>query len=245
MTSRGGVLLVDKGALEREIDEAGDELAGECRDLPQQQLVREAGCNSLSTSCTPRVGLVDLVEEQEARNVLIFQFAQDDLQLRNFLLVRLADHDGGIDRRQHRAHVVDEFDRAGAIEEGVAVAHERRGGDGQLDAHLVMARFLAGVAYRVTGLDRTLPRDRAGARENRLKQGGFAALKRADQRYGAGTRRAAAIVAVRGHEHLPLLGPLSTAGHRLWFQAPAGQVKGRDTVYPARTDTRCRCRQRC
>ena len=158
------------------------------------------------------IGLVDLVEEQDARDFLIFQLAQNDLQLRNFLLVHFADHDGDIDHRQHRAHIVDEFDRARAIDEGVGVAHERRGGGGQLDAHLVMARFLAGVADRVTGLDRALARDRAGARQNRLEQGGFAALKRTDQRNGAGTRRAAAIIAVRGHPHLPPLDPSFDAG---------------------------------
>ena len=44
---------------------------------------------------------------------------QDELELRNFLLVHFADDDGGIDRRQHRAHVMGEFDRAGTIEKGV------------------------------------------------------------------------------------------------------------------------------
>jgi hypothetical protein len=64
------------------------------------------------------------------------------LQLRHLLLVGLADHDRGIHCRQRRAHVVDELHRAGAIEEGVGVAHERGGGDGQFDAHLVMAGLL-------------------------------------------------------------------------------------------------------
>ena len=38
------------------------------------------------------------------------------------------------------------------------------------DAHLVMARFLAGVADRVARLDRTLALDRAGAGEDRFEQ---------------------------------------------------------------------------
>ena len=58
------------------------------------------------------------------RNVLVFQFAQNQLQLRHFLLVRLADDDGGIDRRQHAAHVLDELDGTGAIDESVVVTHE-------------------------------------------------------------------------------------------------------------------------
>ena len=183
---RGGVLLVDKGAFEREIDEAGDDVAGECRDLPQISLVREAGCNSFSTSWTPASALSILLTNRMRGNFLVFEFAQDELKLRDFLLVHFADDHRGVDRRQHRAHVVDELDRAGTVEERVGVAHEIRGGDGELDAHVVMARFLAGVADRVAGLDRALARDRAGAGEDRFEQRGLAALERTDQRDAAG-----------------------------------------------------------
>ena len=41
---------------------------------------------------------------------------------------------------------------------------------------------------RVAGLDTALTRDGAGAREDRLKQRGFAALERADQRHAARDR---------------------------------------------------------
>ena len=59
------VLLVDKGAFQREIDEAGDEVAGEGRDLPQDQLgARGAGCSSLSTSCTPASALSILLRNR-------------------------------------------------------------------------------------------------------------------------------------------------------------------------------------
>ena len=105
-----------------------------------------------------------------------------------FLLVHLADDDGGVDRRQHRAHVVDELDRARTIEERVGVAHEVRGGDRKLDAHAVMARLLAGVADRVAGLDRALARDRAGAGENGFEKRGLAALEGTDQRDAARAR---------------------------------------------------------
>ena len=102
------------------------------------------------------------------RNVEVFQLAQDQLQLRHLLLVGLADHDGRVDRRQHRAHVMNEFDRAGAIDKSVTVAHETGGGDRSLDAHLVVAGFLAGVADRGARLGGALPLHRAGAGENRL-----------------------------------------------------------------------------
>jgi hypothetical protein len=163
------VLLVDIGALEREIDEAGDDLAVPDRNLAQQQRHARGRLQQLDRFAHAFVGLVDLVEKQEMRNVLVFQFAQDQLQLRHLFLVGLADHDRGVHRREHGAHVMNEFDRAGAVDEGVAVAHEFGGGDRSLDAHLVGARFLAGVADRGARVYGALALDRAGAGENGLK----------------------------------------------------------------------------
>ena len=160
------VFLVDMRALEREIDEAGDQVAVPDRNLAQQQRHARSRLQQLERLAHALVGLVDLVEEQEVRNVLVFQLAQDQLQLRDFLLVGLADHDRGVDRRQRRAHVVNEFDGTGAIDEGVAVAHEIGGGDRGLDAHFMAAGFLAGVADGGTRIHRALPLHRAGAGEN-------------------------------------------------------------------------------
>ena len=100
------------------------DLAGPDRDLPQQQRHARRRLQHRQRLAHALVGLVDLVEEQEARDLELFELAQDQLQLRDLLLVDLADDDGGIDRRQHRAHVVDELDRARTIDEGVGVAHE-------------------------------------------------------------------------------------------------------------------------
>ena len=200
---RGSVLLVDEGAFQREIDEAGDEIAGERRDLSQDQLGARAPLQQLEHVVDAGVGLVDLVEEQNARNFPVFQLAQNELQLRYFLLVHFAHDHRRVDRRQHRAHVVDELDRAGAIEEGVGVAHEIGGGDRELDAHAMMARFLAAVADRVAGLDGALALDHAGAGEDRFEQRGLAALEGTDQRDTAGTGRARRVVSVCCHDCLP------------------------------------------
>src|SRR5579862_8481099 len=151
------------------------------------------------------IALVDLVDEQDARDFLVLQLAQNELQLRHLLLVHLADDDGDVDRRQHGAHVVDEFDRARAIEERISVAHEIRGGGGELDAHAVMARFLAGIADRIAGFDGALALDGTGAGEDRFQERGLAALERANQRDAAWTGRSSAIAAVRCHGHLPRL----------------------------------------
>ena len=187
------MLLVNEGAFQREIDEAGDDVAGESRNLPQDQLGARGRLQQFQDVVDAGVGLVDLVDEQDAGNFPVFQFAQDELKLRDFLLVQFAHDHRRVDRRQRRAHVVNEFDRAGAVEEGIGVAHEIGGGDRQLDAHFVMARFFAGVADRIAGLDVALARDHAGAGEDRLKQRGLAALERTDQRDAAWTRRSRAV----------------------------------------------------
>ena len=119
-----GVLPVNKGALQREIDEAGNDVAGECRNLAQDQLGARSALQEIEHVMNAGIGLVDLVEKQDPRDFPVFKLAQDELQLRNLLLIHFANHDRHIDRRQHRTHVVDEFDRAGTVEKSVGVAHE-------------------------------------------------------------------------------------------------------------------------
>ena len=59
----------------------------------------------------------------------------------------------------------------------------------------MMARFLAGVADGIAGLDRTLALNGAGAGEDRFEQRGLAALERTDQRDAARAGRTRAVVA--------------------------------------------------
>src|SRR5215467_14024653 len=127
-------------------------------------------------------------------NLLIFELAQNELELRHLLLIHLADNDCGIDRGQRGAHVVGEFDRAGTINESEALAHESRGGDRELYAHHMMARLLAAVADRRAGLYRALTLDRTGTGEDRLHQRGLATLERAHQRDAPGTRCSCAVL---------------------------------------------------
>ena len=202
-----GVLLVDMDALEREIDEAGDDVVLPDRKLTHHQRLPRSRLQDLQRLHHLGLGLVDLVEEQKARNVEVFELAQDELKLRHLLLVGLADHDGGIDRGQRGAHVMDEFDGAGAIDEGVAVAHELGGGDGELDAHLVMARLLGRIADGGAGLHRTLPLDRAGARQDRFEERGLSRLKRAHQRDAPGTLGSCAAIAICSRHRRLLVAP--------------------------------------
>ena len=123
-----------------------------------------------------------LFRNRKRGNAEILELAQDDLQLRQLLLVRLADHDRGIDRGKRGAHVVRELDRAGTIDKGVAVAHEGGGGGGEADAHLVVARFGAGIADGSSGIDAAGILDGARSRQYGFEKCGFTALERAHQR---------------------------------------------------------------
>ena len=159
------VFAVDEGALQREIDKTFDQLTLPDRDLPQHQRHARGRLQRRQRLADALVGAVDLVQKQKTRNAVVLKLTQDDLQLRQLLLVRFADHDRGIDRGQRGAHVMREFDRAGTIDEGVAVAHEGGGGGGEAHAHLVAARFGAGIADGSSGLDAAGSPDGAGSRQ--------------------------------------------------------------------------------
>jgi len=171
------------------------------------------------------IRLVDLVEKQKARDLLSLNLPQNQLQLRNLLLVELAHDHSRIYRGKRRAHLVHELDRAGTIDEGVIIALETRSGDRELDAHLVVARFLAGIADAVARVHRPLPLDCAGPGENRFKQGRLAALERAHQRNAPWTRSSCAVlchIASQSTEVRPFAGPFAPS-----FQHEGGIGKGR------------------
>src|SRR6516225_3078892 len=121
---RGSVFFVNKSALQRQINKAGDDVARKSRDLPQYQFGAGRRLQQIEHIPHSGIGLIDLVDEQDTGDFRVFQFAQDQLQLWNLLLVHFADDDGGIDRRQYRPHVVNELHRAGTIQKRVIVAHE-------------------------------------------------------------------------------------------------------------------------
>src|SRR4029078_8981457 len=65
-----------------------------------------------------RLGLVDLVNEQERGNPAILELLEDQLERRNLLFVWLAHHYGGVASRERVGGVGLKFNRARAIEEG-------------------------------------------------------------------------------------------------------------------------------
>jgi hypothetical protein len=178
----GLVLAVHEGALQREIDKAFDQIAVPDRNLPQHQRHARGRLQGGERLADALVGAVDLVQKQKTGNAEVLQLAQDDLQLRQLLLVRLADHHRGIDRRQRGAHVMRELDGAGTIDKGVTVAHESGCGGGEAHAHLVVPRLGAGIADRSSGIDAAGIPDGARSRQYRFQKCGFTALERAHQR---------------------------------------------------------------
>ena len=117
---------------------------------------------------------IDLVEEQEAGNAAVLQLLHDQLQRRHALGVGLAHDDGGVAGGQRQRTFVLEFDRAGRVDEGEAVAEEGGVGNVELDAHAVVARFRGSVSNRVPVRHLALARDGAGANEDGFEQGGLA-----------------------------------------------------------------------
>ena len=108
------------------------------------------------------------------------ELAQDDFERRNLALVRLADDDRRVADRRDIAHLVHEFHRAGAIDEGHGLAEERRARHVGLDAHAVGAGLGAGIAHAVAVRHAAGAADGSGAFQDRFEEGGLAALKRAD-----------------------------------------------------------------
>jgi hypothetical protein len=176
--STTSLAAIDEGTLQREVDETRDDPVLPDRDMAQHQRHAARLLQRLQRLPDAGIGLVDLVEEEDAGHAAVFERLQDDLQRRDLLLVGLRDDDGEIDRRQHALGLGTEFDRAGTIEDGEAIAHEFGLGDIHLDAHLVGARLGGSVADRVLFRDGSLARDRAGPLQDRFEQGCLAAGER-------------------------------------------------------------------
>ena len=173
-------LPVDEGALESEIDEAGRDAIFPHRYLSQEQRRSRSGLEHLQRLAQASGRLVDLVEKEDARRPDFLEFAQDDLQRRNLARIGLANDDDRIADGQRVAHVMDEFDRARAVEKGQPVAHVVDAGDIRLDAHRVTAGLGARIADARALAHRPLPGETPAAGHDALEKARFSALKRPD-----------------------------------------------------------------
>jgi hypothetical protein len=199
-----GMLAVDEGALQGEIDEAHRDAVPPDRDLAQEER-RARGALQQGQGLADAPGRsVDLVDEEEAGHAGLLQLPQGHFEGRDLALVRLAHHHRRVAGGHDVAHLVQEFRRAGAIDEGHGVAEEIHRGHVGLDAHAVGAGLRAAVAHAVAVGDPARPGNRAGPLQDRLQESGLAALEWADD---GNASRAPRSSAVGCHESLLPLPP--------------------------------------
>ena len=127
------------------------------RNLAQDQWRRRRRLHELQGISQRRVGLVDLVDEQNVRHARRFELPQHQLQRRNLLLVGFADHDRHVGDGKHRLHLESKLDEARTVEEGIAIAQKFGVGSVEIDPHAMGTRFLGTVTdtaarCHVTGL---------------------------------------------------------------------------------------------
>ncbi len=180
------VLAIDERALEGEIDEAGRRAVLPDRDLSEHERLGGGGLQDGDDLTDVGGEGVDLVQKQEVGDAAVLELLQEHLEGGDALGVGLGDDDGGVAGGESQSALVLKFDRAGAIDEGEAVAQKIHVGDIEADAHAVIAGFGRGVADgRLVG-DGALARDGAGAGEDGFEKGGLARKIRADECDAAG-----------------------------------------------------------
>ena len=116
-----------------------------------------------------------LLRKRKRGNLELVELLEDQLQRRHFLVVGLADDDRRIAACERGARFLGEFDRARAVDEGEALAHELGGGGIELDAHAMGAGLGRGIADgRLVG-NLALALDGAGAEQDRFEKRRLAA----------------------------------------------------------------------
>ena len=98
-----GMFLVDEGALQREIDEPGHDGALHDRQLAQDQRLAAGRLQPRKNVARARLGLVDLVDEDDAREADFVELLENELEGGRLLVIGLADDDGGIAAQQRGA----------------------------------------------------------------------------------------------------------------------------------------------
>ena len=186
----GATALVSIGALAHEFNVADRLLAaivGRAADgnLAQHQLAVRHGLQGRQHVAYARFRRIDLVDEDDVRDVPVFDAFQQRRQGNDTLGRGLADHDRHVAHRQGREGIVLELDRTGNVEEGPLIAEIVDRGDVDLGAHAPLARFGCGIADGGARARRTAPADGPRGVENALEQAGLARQVRPAQRHHA------------------------------------------------------------
>ena len=155
--------VVAVGAFADEIDITSDGLALDHRNLAHNQRLAGNRLQRLHGLCEALCGGVDLVDEDDVRNVAHIEKAQDRRQHDGARRVRLADHHCDIGDHGAVHRLLQEFDRAGAIQHRPVVAEIVEARRQDFRAHIPVARFGRGVADGIAVLRRALARHRPAA----------------------------------------------------------------------------------
>ena len=187
---RGTARAIAIGALAHEIDVADAFLAAVAgrpadRHLAQHQLARRHGLQRRQHVAHARFGRIDLVDEEDVRDVALLDDFQERRQRRDPLGRRLAHHDRGVAHGEGREGVVLELDGARRVDEGPLVAQIVDGGDVELGAHRALARLDRAVAEGSARARRAAPADGSRGVEKTLEQAGLARKIRPAQRHHA------------------------------------------------------------
>ncbi len=162
---------VFEGALEREVDEAGDLLApflGADRDLAGDQGRRAHRLKRFEQVANAAAGLVDLVDEDEVGDSERLELPQSRLGEDGAVGVGIDDDDGEVRGRHRERSVGREADRAGRVEEGEAVAEKLEMHQVQFGRAGALPGFRARIAGAGAGVDAALAVDRPGGEEQGL-----------------------------------------------------------------------------
>ena len=211
----GAAAPVAIGALAHEVDITHRLLAAvgggtADRHLAQHQLALRHGLQGRQHVAHADFGGIDLVDEDDVRDVPVLDEFQERRQRHHALGRGFADQDRGVADGQRREGIVLELDRARDVEEGPLVAEIVDGRDVDLGAHAALARFGGRVAYGGACAGRAAPADGSRGVENAFEQAGLARQIRPAQRHHA--MRAAAWSAASdglrlelGHDNVLLL----------------------------------------
>ncbi len=144
------------------------------------------------TACSARqhvahadLGGIDLVDEDDVRDVVVLDVFQERRQRHHALGRGLADQHGRVAHRERREGIVLELDRTRDVEEAPLVAEIVDRGDVDLGAHAALARLGGAVADRGACARRSAPADGPRGVEDALEQAGLARQIRPAQRHHA------------------------------------------------------------
>ena len=141
---------VTVGALADQVDIAGDlAIRPAQRHLTQHERALGDRLQGGQQIAHPRARVVHLVDEDHVRDLVPVEKPQESADRQGALDLRLDDDHRDVADQQRRLRLIEQLDRARAVEDGPAVAEKTRAGDVELRRHLPGARFRRMVPDRV------------------------------------------------------------------------------------------------